>query len=535
MNQRVIAYFCMEFGLHESFPIYSGGLGVLAGDFLKSCGDLRLPVVGVGLRWERGYCTQIITPEGQPANEFPVYTGPELTDLRVRVRVMVKGRPVECAVFRDGRLAGVPLYLLEPVRREDRWITRRLYDPSHEARVAQEMLLGIGGVRALHWLGYDVRRYHFNEGHAAFAGVERIAFTMAGGMSFEEAWADARRRIVFTTHTPVPAGNEEHDLGLLRTLGACCELSDAEMTTLGGSPFSMTVAGLRLAGRANAVSELHARTARQMWANVKGAAPIVGITNGVHQTTWQDPLIQAAGGDAEAIVGAHRSLKGRLAEMIEGRAGVKPDAGALWIGHARRAAGYKRNDLVLRDPGRLRALLEQGVCLLFAGKAHPDDPAGARMVATLVQAAGAHPGQIVFLENYDMGVGRALTRGCDLWLNTPQRPLEASGTSGMKAGLNGVLNCSILDGWWPEVCRHGENGWAIGQGEEGPDADTRDLANLHRVLEKEVLPAWQDRPRWAAMMKSSIETIQERMTAQRMAREYFEKLYELPPELTQGS
>jgi starch phosphorylase len=528
MANAVVGYFCMEYGLHESFPIYSGGLGILAGDFMKSAGDLGLPVVGVGLRWERGYSTQRIGPDGSPTNEFPVYVPPPLHDTGVRVRVRVKGRAVECAVFQDGQFSRAPLYLLEPTAREDRWITRRLYDTAPDARIAQEMLLGIGGVRALDWLGLDVKAYHFNEGHAVFAGVEFIASAMAAGHTFREARELARKRVVFTTHTPVPAGNEVHDLGHLRRLGACCELSDIEMTALGGSPFSMTVAGLRLAGRANAVSQLHAETARAMWSNIHDGASLVAVTNGVHAPTWQDARIRSAYPDGAQLWEVHQTLKRELGELIQARTGAAPDPTMLWIGHARRAAGYKRNDLLLRDPVRLKELLEAGVRLVFAGKAHPDDPAGARMVTTLAQAARSHPGQIFFLENYDMEVGRAMTRGCDVWLNTPLRPLEASGTSGMKAAMNGALHLSVLDGWWPEVCRHGVNGWGLGGGSEGGDADTRDLAALQKVIREEVLPAFRDRGRWVEMMKQSVADTQERFSSHRMALEYFEKLYEWP-------
>jgi len=526
MPGPVVAYFCMEFGLHESFPIYSGGLGVLAGDFLKSAGDLGLPVVGVGLRWERGYATQRIGPDGAPVNEFPVYAPPPLTDTGVRVQVRVRGRPVECAVWRDDQHARAPLFLLEPTGREHRWITRRLYDTAPDARIAQEMLLGIGGMRALHWLGLPVRSYHFNEGHAVFAGIEAIASGMATGLAFEDAWSAARLRLAFTTHTPVPAGNEVHEIAQLRRLGASCELSDAELAAVGGSPFSMTVAGLRLAGRANAVSELHARTAQAMWAGVSHAAPIVAITNGVHAGSWQDARVRAAYPDPDRVQVAHAAMKAELGELVAARCGVQLDPEPLWIGLARRAAGYKRNDLILRDPARLGELIDDGrVRLIFSGKAHPDDPHGARMVATLAQAARAHPGRIVFIENYDMGVGRVLTRGCDVWLNTPVRPLEASGTSGMKAMMNGVLHLSVPDGWWPEACEHGRNGWSIGDGREGDDADARDLVELHRLIREEVLPAYADSGRWAQMMVRAIETTQERFSSHRMARDYFSKLY----------
>lgn len=343
-------------------------------------------------------------------------------------------------------------------------------------------------------------------------------------MSFPDAWADTRRRIVFTTHTPVRAGNEEHVLKDLRRLGACLELSGAEMRALGGDPFNMTVAGLRLARRANAVSTLHGDTARAMWKHVTDAAPIIAITNGVHAPTWQSPAIRAAVGDPERLWAEHATHKTELGAAVEARTGVRLDPAALWLGLARRAAAYKRNDLILRDEERLARLLAEGrTCLVFSGKAHPDDPPGKALVARLARAQREHAGRIVFLDNYDMAVARLLTRGCDVWLNNPIRPLEASGTSGMKAALNGLPNLSILDGWWAEGCRHGLNGWAVG-GETAGD-DDEDAAALHDTLERDVLPAWADRSRWVAMMQASIAAAEERFTSHRMVREYFEKLY----------
>jgi len=254
-----VAYFCMEFGLHEEFPIYAGGLGILAGDFIKSAHDLNLPVVGVGLRWGHGYSRQRIGIDGVPVDEFPVYPADFLDDTGVRVRVRVGPREVEARVRTTTRWNNAPLYLLEPVEERDAWITHRLYEPSLDRRVAQEILLGIGGVRALAKLGLEIDTYHFNEGHAVFAGVEMIAERMAAGMEFRAAWTAVRDRIVFTTHTPIPAGNEMHPLAELRRLGASCELVDAEMRALGGDPFNMTVAGLRLSRRANAVSRSEER------------------------------------------------------------------------------------------------------------------------------------------------------------------------------------------------------------------------------------------------------------------------------------
>ena len=526
-----VAYFSMEYGLHEEFKSYAGGLGVLAGDFMKSAGDLGLPVVGIGLRWGQGYTDQRLGPDGYPVDEWRDDRPDCLEDTGVRVRVRIAAREVECRVWRVGRYKIAPLFLLEPAHPRDRWITQRLYDARPDSRVAQEVLLGIGGVRALQALRLPVDLYHFNEGHAVFAGIELIAARMEAGATFYDAWRAVRQRIVFTTHTPVAAGNEIHGLADLRRVGASCELVDGELREIGGDPFSTTVAGLRLARRANAVSQLHGRTARAMWAHVEGAAPIGAITNGVHVGTWQDARIPAAVEGDEALRAAHRALKEELFAAVGERTGVRLDPAVLTLGFARRAATYKRPDLVLRDPGRLAPLLEaRRVQLVFAGKAHPADEAGKAMVALLMAHVRQWPGSIVFLENYDMGVGRLLTRGCDVWLNTPRRPMEASGTSGMKAALNGVLNLSVLDGWWPEGCEHGVTGWAIGDGAEAEEQDAqdrRDLAALWRALETEVLPAHADAPRWARMMRASIRMAVDRFSADRMVHDYFTHLYAL--------
>jgi len=522
-----IAYFCMEFGLHEQFPIYAGGLGVLAGDFVKSAHDLALPVVAVGLRWGRGYSRQRIGDDGLPFDEFPVNPTEGLDDTGIRIHVRVADREVEARVWLATRWGNAPLYLLEPVHEEDAWITHRLYDPTLDCRLAQEILLGVGGVRALRKLGLDVDTYHFNEGHAVFAGVEMISERMEDGATFADAWRAVRAQIVFTTHTPVAAGNEVHPLSELRRLGACCNLVDAEMRDLGGDPFNMTVAGLRLSRRANAVSKLHADVSNAMWRDVEGRSEIIPITNGVHQPTWQDWRIREAGGSRERLWETHQVLKRELLAAVETRTGARLDPDVLTIGFARRAATYKRSDLVFRDRARIEPWLRgRRLQLVFAGKNHPDDQEGKRIVGNLVAMAHLYPEAVVFVPDYDMGLGRLLTRGADVWLNNPIRPLEACGTSGMKAGMNGVLNCSILDGWWPEACRHGENGWAIGDEQSGmPDQDDRDAGLLYTVLEQEVLPAYADRQRWVGMMQASIATVAAGFSSDRMVREYFERLY----------
>jgi starch phosphorylase len=359
--------------------------------------------------------------------------------------------------------------------------------------------------------------------------VELIAAQMEDGASFEAAWRAARERVVFTTHTPVPAGNEIHPLSDILRLGAGCELVAAELRQLGGDPFNMTAAGLRLARRANAVSQLHGQTARAMWADIRDAAPIIAVTNGVHVPTWQDPRMAGALASDEPLEALRRDLKSELLVAIERRTGVRLSPDVLTVAVARRAATYKRPDLVLRDVERIGRLLKgRQLQLVFAGKAHPADRAGKAMVTRLVRTIRQWPDAAVFLENYDMGLARLLTRGTDVWLNTPRPPLEASGTSGMKAALNGVLHCSTLDGWWPEGCEHGVTGWAIGDGVEGEPSeehDARDHASLLRIIEEEMLPAFADRPRWLAMMRASVRMAAGRFSAERMVQDYFARLY----------
>ena len=531
MTQPRVAYFCMEYGLHEELPIYAGGLGILAGDHIKSAGDLEKPLVAIGLYWREGYTRQKIGADGYPYDEFPAQQHDFLEDAGVRFLVPVQGNQVECRAWKCDRYGNAPLYLIEPVEERFRWITRRLYGGRHHDRIAQEMLLGVGGVRLLRAMGHEVDVYHFNEGHAVFAGLELVREAMVGGKSFEDAWADVRDLIVFTTHTPVPAGNESHDHGVLREMGAYLDFSYEQMVRIGGDPFNMTVAGLRLARHANAVAQLHGETSREMWKSVSGAAPIGAITNGVHKPTWQDGRVASAyaARDADALWNAHQEAKRELVADVRTRAGGGRAAGRGVIGISRRAAAYKRSDLILRDPSRIEPMLERReVQLIYSGKAHPQDEIGKRIVANLARLAKQYPHSVVFLENYDIAIGRSLTRGCDVWLNNPIRPLEASGTSGMKAAMNGVLNFSVLDGWWPEGCVHGVNGWQIGDAYEGPDRDEHDLNSLMDVLAHQVLPTYYgDRKKWVEMMFASIEMSEWKFSTHRMVEEYFDNLYGL--------
>jgi starch phosphorylase len=531
----------MEYGLDPSFPIYAGGLGILAGDHMKSAGDLHIPLVGIGLFWDEGYTRQVIGANGGVEDQYPKTPRDALRRVDARVEVTVRGKRVPLRAWKVERYVTSTLYLLEPERDEDRWITQRLYGGGVEDRLAQELVLGVGGVRLLSALGEKIEVYHFNEGHAVFAGLELLRQHTFGGGTLVERLGKLRPHVVFTTHTPVPAGNEVHDLELVRKMDADLGFADSELEVIGGDPFSMTIAGLHLARIANGVAELHGETAREMWKNVEGAAPIIAVTNGVHTPTWQDARVRAAlvadkprdRQDAE-LWDAHQDMKGELIAEVRAHNGVQLAKDRLLIGFARRAAAYKRADLILGDERGLRRLLDAGVQIVYSGKAHPRDLSGKALVGKLVAAAKHHPGAIVFLENYDMRVGALITRGADVWLNNPRRPLEASGTSGMKAAMNGVPNLSILDGWWPEGCEHGVTGWKIGDPDPEDDpfdekdearVDKRDRELLLHLIEREVLPAYADRAKWTAIMRASIAMSQWRFSSDRMIQDYVSKVY----------
>jgi starch phosphorylase len=531
----------MEYGLHPSFPIYAGGLGILAGDHVKSAGDLNIPLIGIGLFWEEGYTRQVIGTTGAVEDQYPKTPRDALHRVNARIEITVRGKRVPCRAWKVERYITSTLYLLEPERAEDRWITQRLYGGGGEERLAQEILLGVGGVRLLEALGEPIEVFHFNEGHAVFAGLELLRNGRFGGTTLADKLAALRPHVVFTTHTPVPAGNEVHELEALRKISADLGFSNAELDEIGGDPFSMTVAGLRMSRIANGVAELHGETAREMWKDVDGAAPIISVTNGVHAPTWQDARVRAAlvpdkapaDQDAE-LWDAHQAMKTELLAEVTRRTGVELSANRLVIGFARRAAAYKRADLILGDDHALARLFDAGVQIIYSGKAHPRDDAGKALVKTLLAAAKQHPKHVVFIESYDMRVGALMTRGVDVWLNNPRRPLEASGTSGMKAAMNGVPNMSILDGWWPEGCQHGVTGWKIGDPDPADDAfdeddqarvDKRDRELLYRVLESEVLPAYGDRAAWIAIMRASIAMSQWRFSSDRMIEDYVSKVY----------
>lgn len=530
-----VAYFCMEYGLHEDFKIYSGGLGILAGDILKASRDGNYPLIGVGILWSQGYTTQLIGEDGKPYDCYPEYTYDFLDDTGVSVKIRIRGRQVTCKVWKCTAFNNATLYLLDTnlPENEDRLITGQLYGWFSEERIAQEIVLGVGGVRALQALGVAVDLYHFNDSHPILAGIELIRQKMDNdGLSFDAAWALTRKQIVFTTHTPVVAGNETHEHELLKYMGAYNGLTYGQMVKLGGDPFSMTVAGLRLSRKANAVAKLHSKTAQRMWADVAGASEIIAITNGVHNGTWQDRQIKQAYESGSDLWSPHQAAKRALFEEIYTRNGVRLNENVLTIGFARRAAPYKRSDLIFREPERILPLIkERKLQLIFSGKAHPNDKVGKEIIARLYRMSELYPESIVFLQNYDMKIGKLLTRGCDVWLNNPRRPMEASGTSGMKAAMNGVLNFSVLDGWWPEGCQHGINGWQIGGGYQGEDQDERDAESLYQVLLGEIVPTYyRERHKWVEMMRASIQMSDWHFSAARMVKEYYEHLYRTGPD-----
>ncbi|MGI6685448.1 MAG: alpha-glucan family phosphorylase [Bacillota bacterium] len=528
-----VAYFCMEYGLNEKMPIYAGGLGVLAGDYLKAAHDAHLPVIGIGILWSNDYTEQYIDENGRPYDVYPKFEYDMVKDTGVSVHLKIRGEDVECKVKMVDCYGNAPLYLLDTdfPGSNHGWMTSKLYGGQAQDRIAAEMILGIGGVKLLRSLGLEVDLYHFNEGHAVFAGLELIREKIAEqGMNFNEAWQKTKSQVIFTTHTPVPAGNEIHDHGLLKYMEAYNGLSYDEMCQIGGDPFNMTAAALRLSQKANAVSKLHGHTARNMWRELKLPSPIISVTNGVHEKTWQDQRIKAAfDGDGD-LWEVHNQCKKELFDYVEKKTGQKLDPDVLTIGFARRAAPYKRSDLIFRNTELLDPYLSKGkLQLIFSGKAHPNDSLGKDIISDLVKMDRKYGNSVVFLENYNMEVAKLLVRGCDVWLNNPRRPFEASGTSGMKAALNGVLNFSVVDGWVAEGLQHGISGWALEQAakqSEAWDQDEKDLQELYQVLFNEIVPTYYyQKERWREMMLSSIDMAQWQFSSARMINEYYDVIY----------
>ncbi len=604
-TRETIAYFSFEFGLHECLPVYAGGLGILAGDHLKEASDLGMPVVGVGFIYNQGYFVQRITEDGWQEtstyyldyDEVPIIPLTDAQGQPVLISVELPGRTVY-ARLRQVQVGRVALYLLdtnlEQNQENDRQLTARLYSSDPEVRISQEILLGIGGVRALRRLGLQPKVWHMNEGHSAFLVLERARELVQSGLTFEQAVAQVRKGNVFTTHTPVPAGVDQFPLWLvdkyLSTLWPQLGLSREQLIALGhqttpwGESFCMPVLALRLSDHANAVSELHGEVSRRMWNFLwpdrrAEDVPITHVTNGVHTPSWlarrlrllyerylgpdwlehlDEPELwdRIAGIPDHELWAVRQHLKRKLALYVNERArqlwmrgnvhpsqvlasGVFLEPYSLTIGFARRFATYKRATLILRDYERLLRIItnpDMPVQIVFAGKAHPADEPGKLLIQQVYRAVKdpRAAGRLVFLEDYDMNLARLLVQGVDVWLNNPRRPNEASGTSGMKAALNGVLNFSVLDGWWREAY-NGANGWAIGEDADPVDPthqDELDALSLYDTLEKEIIPLYyQNRSTdnipsgWIARIKESIRTLAPQFSTRRMLKEYLTEMY----------
>jgi starch phosphorylase len=533
-----VAYFSMEYGLDTSFKTYAGGLGILAGDYIKGARDFDYPVIGIGIKWKQGYTDQMIVKEGKAYDTYHNYDYDFLEDTGITVSVTIRNREVLCKVYKVDCFGNADLYLLDTdlPENEDAWITGQLYGWFGEERIAQEMVLGIGGIKAIRALNLDIDIYHFNEGHPVFAAFELINEKTEKGLSYKKAVKKTRKEIVFTTHTPIIQGNEEHYIDRLMYMGANNGLSKKHLIEFGGKPFNMTVAALRLSKMSNAVAQLHKETANDMWKHIDNRSNILGITNAIHKPTWVDQRLSddIKSNEIDLLWHHHMENKKALIDFIAKRNNVKLDPEKLLIGFSRRAAPYKRSDLIFTSPEIIEPLLKgQKLQIVFSGKAHPLDDVGKEIVQNLVTMSRKYPNSVVFLENYDMTIGANLTRGSDVWLNNPRRPKEASGTSGMKAAMNGVLNLSTLDGWWPEACEHGINGWSFGDAKTAEDFDgdlhafdAHDVKALYKVLLEEVIPTYYDnRKKWIEMMISSIKSTEVFFDVKRMLEEYYELLY----------
>lgn len=608
LRDKTIAYFCAEFGLHSSVPIYSGGLGVLAGDHCKAASDLGVPLVGIGILYRAGYFDQRISVDGWQ-EDSDVNFDPEQTP--ITPLKAPNGDPFLTVVETFGRdvyvrasrlIAGrTPIILLDTELEQndpdDRQLLSKLYAGGPALRLRQEWLLGVGGVRVLRALGYDPAAWHVNEGHASFMLVERVRELTAKGMSFEDAKRTVRQSSTFTTHTPVPAG---HDTFARDQIASCTgpiweEMGIDQETFFGlgkhpvpgNATFHMTSTAIRLSRRVNAVSHRHGVVSRTLWHGLwpdrdVESVPIGHVTNGVHLATWManpimallDPQLGAHWGahhsdngvwdrvlavDNHQLWHAHLRLKNTLMRLVREEArrafaersheaaqlvgqGLMLDPDALTIGFARRFATYKRANLIFHDVERLRKLLvntSRPVQIIFAGKAHPEDTPG-KQVLQSVHHFTRDPlfeGRVAFLEDYDMHIGHLLVQGVDLWLNLPMVPMEASGTSGMKAALNGVPQLSTIDGWWEEGF-DGTNGWSIPFATSAETADAETAEHLYSLLETEVIPRFYDRsegvpPAWVAMMKNAMRVAGEKFTARRMLEEYVEKYY--VPSMTEAA
>lgn len=556
-----IAYFSMEMALQPEMHTYSGGLGVLAGDTARSCADLELPVVFLTLVSRQGYLRQEIDADGRQVEHADPWQ-PEhyATPLRAKVAVLIEGHEVWVRPWLhvlESPIGGrIPVLLLDTDldenRAEDRRITDRLYGPGSDYRLKQEAVLGIGGLRILQALGFTIRTHHMNEGHAALLALDLLrryprAADQVGPGALHYRLTPVRQTCIFTTHTPVEAGHDRFDYALFERILPGYIDTDQVRLLAGHDSLNMTRLALNLSGFVNGVADRHAQTTTRMFPGYD----IRAITNGVHLPTWAhssfrelfnqhfpswahepEMMVRADTLPADRVWQAHQQAKSDMIAEIRRRTGVSLDPALPVIGFARRMTAYKRPDLLFSDLGRLKAInAHWPFQLVIAGKSHPSDWAGKELIHRIHQMITELAPEItmVFVPNYEMALARHLVAGVDVWLNTPTPPLEASGTSGMKAALNGVLNLSVLDGWWLEACIEGMTGWAVGEdghGTDGHGAATASAADLYDKLENEVLPLWhQDRERWIWMMKQAIAKVSCYFNTQRMMRRYAAEAY----------
>ena len=529
-NEKKVAYFSMEFALDAALELYAGEAGILAGDVLKTAKDMNKPMVGVGILWRQGFVHQLVRADGVPIDCYPENHYDHLKDTGVTITLPIRGRKVMLKVWLCDSYGNVPLYLLDSgsaVNGDDRLLTGRLYGGSEEERVAQEMILGFGGVMALKALGIEVDVYHLNGTPAVLAGIRLIEDQVGCGCLFEQAYERTKNRIVFTAQEPVGADGETHSLELLRYMGAFGALSEREMVFLGGNPFHKTVASLRMSYLACGISQKHSARFKDNWSGIPNAASMVSITGGLHIATWMDLSLAEAVQNQRDLSLPHQELKRKLLEEIARRTGQPLREEVLTIGAGRGVSLRHRNNLIFRDFDRLEPLILKGkLQIVLAGKTSPGDLESKRLLTELYRWAARYPGAIVFLQDLDLTLGRLMTRGCDVWLNTTLSPMEACGVSSIKAAMNGVLNLSIRDGWWAEAGEDGVNGWQFGNGYEGEEADDRDSAALADVLLEEVAPLYYKNPEeWQAMMHAGINVAYKQFSSVRMLREYYMKLY----------
>ena len=540
LNTKRVLSICME--TTAGGRNYSGGLGALYGDTTRTMDRLGASFIAVTPIYKNGYVRQSVTKDGV-VDEYPVQNfEDDYTETGITFGVPLIGRELKVKIWRHKKLSncfGVDTFL--PENGEFANITNNLYGENgigiydgEAQRLMQEVILGVSAIKLCGEIGYDYEIIHLNEGHGIFAPLYVLSQLKSTGMDFLTAWHFTRQITVFTTHTPILAGNKSRPINMMMDMGANLGLTYEELRTIGSSDnkgeiFGSTVAALRLSKIANAVAFRHQETSHNLWGDINFTCPIMYIDNGVDIEFWQDPAIRDAfnANSKEAILDAHAKNKHRLVEEVERRNGIKLDEKSIIVGFARRVIAYKRADLIFEDLNRFEQLIKDyNFQIIFSGKTHPKDFMSKGILMRLFEMTQKYPQNVVFLQNYDVEVAGLMTKGCDVWLGNPEIPLEACSTSGMKAAANGLLNLSTADGWWYRSCRYAVNGWTIG--ETVSHNKNIDAQYLYQVLEEKVMPAYKDNDLWAEMMLSAVYTAIEECSTDRMCRDYYRYLYNAP-------